>query len=64
MSKIKDDVLKLRAQAKAARYLSLKQYQLEQRKHQKMDNVTMFVLGIAVAVIVAIGTQLYILGAL
>lgn len=64
MSKIKEDVLKLRAQARAARYLALKQYQLDQRKHQKMDNVTMFVLGIAVAVIVAIGTQLYILGAL
>jgi hypothetical protein len=64
MSKIKEDVLKLRAEARAARYLALKQYQLDQRKHQKMDNVTMFVLGIAVAVVVAIGTQLYILGAL
>lgn len=64
MNKIKDDILSLRAQARAARYLALKTWEREQDKDRQMDNVTSFVLGIAVALIVGIGYQIHILGAL
>jgi len=64
MSKIKDDILSLRAQARAARYLALKTWEKEEAKDRQMDNVTSFVLGIAVALIVGIGYQIHILGAL
>jgi len=64
MNKIKNDILSKRAQARAARYLALKRHEMEQREDQKMNDFTMFVLGVAVAVIVGIGYQIYILGAL
>lgn len=64
MNKIKEHSISRRAQARAARYLALKRHEKQQREDQKMNDFTMFVLGVAVAVIVGIGSQLYILGAL
>ena len=64
MNKIKDDILSLRAQAIAARYLALKTWEREQDKNKQMDNVTSFVLGVAVALIVGIGFQIHIMGVL
>jgi len=64
MNKIKNDILSQRSQARAARYLALKTWEKQEAKDRQMDNVTSFVLGIAVALIVGIGYQIYILGAL
>ena len=64
MNKIKDDILRLRSQARSARYLALKTWEREQDKDRQMDNITSFVLGIAVALIVGIGYQIHIMGAL
>tara|TARA_R110001606_G_scaffold377815_2_gene537086 strand:- start:1589 stop:1783 length:195 start_codon:yes stop_codon:yes gene_type:complete len=64
MNKIKDDILSLRSQARSARYLALKIWEKQEAKDRQMDNVTSFVLGVAVALLVGIGYQIHIMGAL
>ncbi len=64
MNKIKDDLIRKRGVDAALKYLAIKRYEKEEREDQKMNDFTMFILGIAAALIVGIGSQLYILGAL
>lgn len=64
MNKIKDDLMRKRGVDAALKYLAIKRHEKEEREDQKMNDFTMFILGIAAALIVGIGSQLYILGAL
>jgi len=64
MNKVKDDLIRKRGVDAALKYLAIKRYEKEEREDQKMNDFTMFILGIAAALIVGIGSQLYILGAL
>ena len=53
---------RIAAQNRAVRYLAQKQFEKTQKADQQMDIFMAFMTGTAVAVIMAIGYQMYIIG--
>lgn len=53
---------RIAAQNRAARYLAQKQFEKTQKADHQMDIFMSFITGTAVAVIMAFGYQMYVLG--